>query len=131
MLRDAGLLGGPGWTPGFDPVFALVWLVGAACAIGAAWQAKYHRFAALALLGGAGVVTCLTFVWFSAPDLAVTQLLVEIVTTVLLLLGLRWLPKRLEAIARDVELPARLRRDRRPRDRGRLRRGHRRHRATR
>ena len=26
------------------------------------------------LLGGAGVVTCVTFVWFSAPDLAVTQL---------------------------------------------------------
>ena len=95
-LRDAGLLGGPGWTEDLDPVFALVWLAGAACAIGAAWQAKYHRFAALALLGGAGVVTCVTFVWFSAPDLAVTQLLVEIVTTVLLLLGLRWLPKRLE-----------------------------------
>jgi len=37
---------------------------------------------------------CLTFVWLSAPDLALTQLLVEIVTTVLLLLGLRWLPKR-------------------------------------
>ena len=56
------------------------------------------------------MVTCVTFVWFSAPDLAVTQLLVEIVTTVLLLLGLRWLPKRLELIARDVEFPARLRR---------------------
>ena len=69
-------------------------LVGAACAVGAAWQAKYHRFAALVLLGGAGLVTCVTFVWLSAPDLAVTQLLVEIVTTVLLLLGLRWLPKR-------------------------------------
>jgi multicomponent K+:H+ antiporter subunit A len=55
-------------------------------------------------------VTCVTFVWFSAPDLAVTQLLVEIITAVLLLLGLRWLPKRLELIARDVELPARLRR---------------------
>ena len=36
----------------------------------------------------------MTFVWLSAPDLALTQLLVEIVTTVLLLLGLRWLPKR-------------------------------------
>jgi len=31
----------------------------------------------------------------SAPDLALTQLLVEVVTTVLLLLGLRWLPKRI------------------------------------
>ena len=71
-------------------------LVGAACALGAAWQAKFHRLAALILLGGAGLVTCLTFVWFSAPDLALTQLLVEVVTTVLLLLGLRWLPKRFE-----------------------------------
>jgi multicomponent K+:H+ antiporter subunit A len=40
-------------------------------------------------------VVCVTFVWLSAPDLALTQLLVEIVTTVLLLLGLRWLPKRI------------------------------------
>ena len=59
------------------------------------WQAKFHRLAALVLAGGAGLVTCITFVWFSAPDLALTQLLVEIVTTVLLLLGLRWLPKRI------------------------------------
>ena len=108
--RDAALLEtGPSVTR-LHPVFALAWLVGAACAIGAAWQAKYHRFAALTLLGGAGVLTCVTFVWFSAADLAVTQLLVEIVTTVLLLLGLRWLPKRSEAIAGDVELRARLRR---------------------
>ncbi|NTT86879.1 monovalent cation/H+ antiporter subunit A [Tabrizicola fusiformis] len=93
-----------------SPAFALMWLVGAACALGAAWQAKYHRFAALVLLGGAGLMTCLTFAWFSAPDLAVTQLLVEIVTTVLLLLGLRWLPKRREEIAEDQMLSARLRR---------------------
>ena len=66
------------------------------CAVGAALQAKYHRLAALMLIGGAGLVTCITFVWLSAPDLALTQLLVEIVTTVLILLGLRWLPKRSE-----------------------------------
>jgi multicomponent K+:H+ antiporter subunit A len=47
---------------------------------------------------------CLTFVWFSAPDLAVTQLLVEIVTTVLILLGLRWLPKRVEKSHDEVLL---------------------------
>ena len=46
-------------------------------------------------MGGAGLVTCLTFVWFSAPDLALTQLVVEVVTTMLFLLGLRWLPMRL------------------------------------
>ncbi|WGD31901.1 monovalent cation/H+ antiporter subunit A [Ancylobacter sp. WKF20] len=81
-----------------EPAFALMWAVGATCALAAAYQAKYHRLAALVLMGGAGLVTCLTFVWLSAPDLAVTQLLVEIVTTVLLLLGLRWLPKRIENV---------------------------------
>ena len=85
--------GAPPAAP-FEAALAIAWTVGAACAIGAAWQAKFHRLAALILAGGAGLVTCLTFVWFSAPDLALTQLVVEIVTTVLLLLGLRWLPKR-------------------------------------
>jgi multicomponent K+:H+ antiporter subunit A len=86
-------LGTPGTTP-FDMALAIAWSVGAACALGAAWQAKFHRLAALILAGGAGLVTCVTFAWFSAPDLALTQLAVEVVTTVLLLLGLRWLPKR-------------------------------------
>jgi len=90
-----GLTPGPlGATP-LDPAFVLIWVAGAACALGAAWLAKFHRLAALVLAGGAGLVVCLTFVWLSAPDLALTQLLVEIVTTVLLLLGLRWLPKRI------------------------------------
>jgi multicomponent K+:H+ antiporter subunit A len=89
-----GLQAGGVAPAAIDPAFALVWLVGAACALGAAWQAKFHRLAALILMGGAGLATCITFAWLSAPDLALTQLLVEIVTTVLLLLGLRWLPKR-------------------------------------
>ena len=90
-----GLAPGPlPWTP-LHPAFALAWAVGAACALGAAWQAKFHRLVALMLAAGAGLVTCLTFVWLSAPDLALTQLMVEVVTTVLLLLGLRWLPKRI------------------------------------
>jgi multicomponent K+:H+ antiporter subunit A len=85
------------WPPGdFDLAFALMWAVGISCALGAAYQAKFHRLAALILLGGAGLVTCVSFVWLSAPDLALTQLVVETVTTVLLLLGLRWLPKRIE-----------------------------------
>ncbi|MBA3598705.1 MAG: monovalent cation/H+ antiporter subunit A [Methylibium sp.] len=91
---------GFGWgeRPGLplSPSFLMLWLVGGACAVGAAWQAKYHRLAAVALMGAAGLVSCITFVWFSAPDLALTQLAVELVTTVLLLLGLRWLPKRVE-----------------------------------
>ncbi len=101
----AGALG-PLWAGGFargrlaptdlDPAFALIWAIGIVCAIGAAYQAKFHRLASLILLAGAGLVTCVTFVWMSAPDLALTQLVVDTVTTVLLLLGLRWLPKRIE-----------------------------------
>ncbi len=82
----------------FSPMFAMTWAIGAACAVGAAWQAKFHRLAALMLASGAGLVCCITYIWFSAPDLALTQLVVEAVTTVLLLLGLRWLPMRKVAI---------------------------------
>ena len=97
-----------------DPAFVLAWGVGIACAVAAAYQAKYHRLAALVLLGGAGLFTCLAFVWLSAPDLALTQLLVEIVTTVLILLGLRWLPKRIPTM--DDLMPGTAARWRRIRD---------------
>jgi multicomponent K+:H+ antiporter subunit A len=81
-----------------DFAFAGLWCVGMVCSVAAAHQAKFHRLAALALLGGTGLATSVTFVWLSAPDLAATQLVVEIVTTVLILLGLRWLPKRSQAL---------------------------------
>jgi len=82
-----------------SPAFALLWILGTVCALGVAVKAKYHRMVALTLLGGAGLVTSLTFVWFSAPDLALTQLVVEVVTAVLFLLGLRWLPLRVQEAA--------------------------------
>lgn len=109
----ATLLAMPPPTP--TPVaFAALWLCGAGCAVLAAWKAKFHRVAALALVGATGVVTSLTFLWLSAPDLALTQLMVETVTTVLILLGLRWLPPRLPLA--ELSLPgqgrARLRRTR-------------------
>jgi len=46
----------------------------------------------------------------SAPDLAATQLVVEIVTTVLILLGLRWLPKRSQALVESTGILDRVRR---------------------
>ena len=95
-LRAGGWFEGGGLPQTVDPVFLLLWVVGGTSAVAAAYQAKYHRLASLALAGAAGLVTCLTFVWFSAPDLALTQLSVEVVTLVLLLLGLRWLPRRIE-----------------------------------
>ncbi|SAI74639.1 pH adaptation potassium efflux protein [Bordetella ansorpii] len=95
-LRDGGWLAG-GVPPSLpEPAFLLLWTVGSVCTLGAAYQAKYHRLASLTLAGAAGLAVCLTFVWFSAPDLALTQLAVEVATAVLLLLGLRWLPRRVE-----------------------------------
>jgi multicomponent K+:H+ antiporter subunit A len=88
-----------------DPLFAMLWLIGCSCAIAAAWQAKYHRLAALILIGGTGAVTSITFLWLSAPDLALTQFMVETVTTVLILLGLRWLPSRIVPRELNIDVP--------------------------
>jgi len=51
-----------------------------------------QRLTALLLLSVVGLIVALTFVKFSAPDLALTQLSVEVVTIVLLLLALYFLP---------------------------------------
>ena len=71
----------------------LLWLVLLACT---AWTIKFYRqrLLALVVLGGAGLMVSLTFVFLSAPDLALTQLLVEMVSLALLLLGLHYLPPR-------------------------------------
>jgi multicomponent K+:H+ antiporter subunit A len=95
-----------------SPAFVLLWMIGAVCAVGAAVMAKFHRLVAITLMGGAGLVICVTFVWFSAPDLALTQIVVEVVTTTLFLLGLRWLPMRLEGIPAPVTLRDKVRRTR-------------------
>jgi multicomponent K+:H+ antiporter subunit A len=115
LAAAAGI--GAGWMrlgtlplpTGIDPVLSFVWLVGGISAIAAAQQAKFHRLASMILMGGAGLATCITFAWFSAPDLALTQLLAEIATTVLILLGLRWLPKR-SPIVEQTPVLARIRR---------------------
>ncbi|MET3589085.1 multicomponent K+:H+ antiporter subunit A [Bartonella silvatica] len=111
LWRDGFISAGSLQLFPLDIPFLAVWLVGGACALLVAWQAKFHRLASLMLLGGAGLMTCTTFLWLSAPDLAITQLVVEVVTVVLLLLGLRWLPKRLYYPApTPVRLFVRLRR---------------------
>ena len=52
----------------------------------------HRRFQSVVLLGVVGLAVSLTFVSLSAPDLALTQLAVELVSTVLLLMGLALLP---------------------------------------
>lgn len=51
-----------------------------------------NRLIAVIVIGGAGLAVSLIFVTLSAPDLALTQLLVEMVTLSLLLLGMHYLP---------------------------------------
>src|SRR5690606_2461833 len=84
----------------------LMWLVLVACTV---WTIRLYRqrLLALVVLGGAGLMVSLTFVFLSAPDLALTQLLVEMVSLALLLLGHRCLPPR----PRRERTPHRRRRD--------------------
>ena len=74
------------------PALVLWLLLLAACG----WLVLRHhdRFQSVIVVGAVGLVTALTFVSFSAPDLALTQLTVEVVSTVLLLMGLALLPQR-------------------------------------
>jgi multicomponent K+:H+ antiporter subunit A len=53
----------------------------------------HKRVIALISLGVVGLIVSLVFVKFSAPDLALTQLSVEVVTIVLILLALYYLPQ--------------------------------------
>lgn len=53
----------------------------------------HERIKAVLLVGAVGLVTSLSFIALSAPDLALTQLSVDVVTTVLLLMGLSLLPQ--------------------------------------
>ncbi|AKC87174.1 monovalent cation/H+ antiporter subunit A [Pseudoxanthomonas suwonensis] len=71
----------------------LLWLVLVACALYTI-RLYRQRLLALIVLGGAGLMVSMTFVFLSAPDLALTQLLVEMVSLALLLLGLHYLPPR-------------------------------------
>ncbi|MEM9579613.1 MAG: hydrogen gas-evolving membrane-bound hydrogenase subunit E, partial [Pseudomonadota bacterium] len=53
-----------------------------------------NRLLALVLISIVGLMVSIAFVYFSAPDLAMTQITVEVVTAVLLLLALNFLPNR-------------------------------------
>ncbi|HAV72129.1 MAG TPA: monovalent cation/H+ antiporter subunit A, partial [Stenotrophomonas sp.] len=83
----------PNW-PSPQPIPLLgwaLWLVMMACALGALFVYR-QRLLAVLVVGGVGLMVSLTFVFLSAPDLALTQLLVEMVTLVLMLLGMNYLP---------------------------------------
>lgn len=53
-----------------------------------------NRFLSLMFIGVVGLMVSIGFVFFSAPDLAMTQFTVEVVTIILLLLALNFLPNQ-------------------------------------
>ncbi|MFV0411100.1 MAG: monovalent cation/H+ antiporter subunit A [Paracoccus sp. (in: a-proteobacteria)] len=53
-----------------------------------------NRLLALVLIGIVGLIVSCGFVYLSAPDLALTQISVEVATVMLMLLALNFLPKR-------------------------------------
>jgi multicomponent K+:H+ antiporter subunit A len=71
-------------------IVAWIILVGACIAVAAV---HVHRLLTLILTSVVGLIVSLAFLQFSAPDLALTQISVEVVATILLLLALNLLPK--------------------------------------
>ncbi len=97
VALGVGLWGTPlaGPVPG-GPIDFVPAVVGAILVFGAALTVALHRHrvAAVVAVGVAGLMVSLLFVLFSAPDLAMTQLLVEFTTVILILLALFFLPPR-------------------------------------
>jgi multicomponent K+:H+ antiporter subunit A len=75
-----------------SPVAIVAWLA-LLGAIFAVIRAQRHRYLALIYISVIGLIVSLGFVYLSAPDLALTQISVEVVTILLLLLALNLLPK--------------------------------------
>jgi len=69
-----------------------LWAVGVVCAL-ATVVAYRRRETALVLLGAVGLIVSLAFEHLSAPDLMLTQLLVEVVSVILMMLALHYLPQ--------------------------------------
>jgi multicomponent K+:H+ antiporter subunit A len=67
------------------------WIMLVAATLGMVFLHR-NRLLSLVLIGIVGLMVSVGFVFFSAPDLAMTQITVEVVTIILLLLALNFLP---------------------------------------
>jgi multicomponent K+:H+ antiporter subunit A len=85
------------------PGFVVIWALTMVATVATLWCHE-RRLLALLLIGAVGLGVSLAFVWFSAPDLALTQLLVEVATIILMVLALRWLPAESAAATRGSAL---------------------------
>ncbi|RLT99223.1 monovalent cation/H+ antiporter subunit A [Ketobacter sp.] len=103
---------------GTHPQLPINWVVGfcAALMIAATFVTlwwSHRRLVALIALSVVGLIVSIAFTYFSAPDLALTQLSVEVVTILLFLLALFFLPQKsptidspLSIIVRDFSVAA-------------------------
>jgi multicomponent K+:H+ antiporter subunit A len=77
-------------NPGLVPIVGWAVLI---AGTGALVMMHRNRLFSLILIGILGLIISIGFVFFSAPDLAMTQFTVEVVTIILLLLALNFLPR--------------------------------------
>ncbi|KAB7623166.1 monovalent cation/H+ antiporter subunit A [Alkalilimnicola sp. S0819] len=77
------------------PAAPIAWAVWALLIAGCLATVLLHRrrLVSIVVVGVVGLILSIGFAYLSAPDLALTQLSVELVTTILLLLALNLLPK--------------------------------------
>ncbi|MEP4195354.1 MAG: monovalent cation/H+ antiporter subunit A [Aliishimia sp.] len=75
------------------PVPIAAWIMLVSSTVGLVFYHR-NRLMALVLISIIGLMVSVGFVFFSAPDLAMTQLTVEVVTLIMLLLALNFLPNR-------------------------------------
>ena len=91
-LWQAGVGAGDRELMPASPLAVVLWVV-LLITCGAVVLTHRKRFQSVVLVGVVGLITSLTFVGLSAPDLALTQLSVEVVTAALMLMGLALLPQ--------------------------------------
>lgn len=91
---SSGTVGAPTRTAQpAGPVIIAGWLMLVAATVGMVLLHR-NRLLALILIGIVGLMVSIGFVFFSAPDLAMTQFTVEVVTIILMLLALNFLPNQ-------------------------------------
>ena len=92
-LWEAGVGAGDRELLPASPLALVLWLLLLATCVALVLTHR-ARFQSVVLVGVVGLITSLAFVGLSAPDLALTQLSVEVVSTALLLMGLALLPQQ-------------------------------------
>jgi multicomponent K+:H+ antiporter subunit A len=102
VLGSSGMLGAPASLTGSRPLLpvdGISLLAGLILVLATLTATVLHRqrLTALIFVSAVGLIVTLIFVKFSAPDLALTQLSVEVVTIILLLLALYFLPQQTPA----------------------------------